>query len=118
MKSRVTDMLAANVVRDLTISTFHALGLRILKSRLKDAGYRPGFSIYDAEDVRSLLLKLLRGEEGDIRTIVEPVQWQISRWKNDFLGPEHVTVEEDNPVSRLAAKAYPEYDRHMRAYDA
>jgi len=118
MKSRVTDLLAADVVRDLTISTFHALGLRILKSRLKEAGYRPGFSIYDAEDSRSLLIKLLHGTEGDIRTIAQPVQWQISRWKNDFLAPGQVTVDETNPISVLAAKVFPEYDHHLRVYNA
>src|SRR5205814_727984 len=55
MKLRVTDMLAADAVRELSISTFHALGLRILREHLAQAGYRPGFSIYDAEDSRTLI---------------------------------------------------------------
>ncbi len=118
MKSRVTDMLAADIVRELNISTFHALGLRILKSRLKEAGYRPGFSIYDAEDSRSLLVKLLRGADGDVRKLAEPVQWQISRWKNDFLAPEHVAPDNQDNVQRLAAQVYAEYQRHMQAYNA
>jgi ATP-dependent DNA helicase Rep len=121
MKQRVSDRLAADVVRELTISTFHALGMRILKGRLKEAGYRPGFSIYDTEDVRSLLMKLLRdkcGTDGDPRTLAEPVQWQISRWKNDFLAPDAVTVDDNNRIHRLAALVYPDYERHMQAYNA
>ena len=118
MKQRVTDMLAADVVRELTISTFHALGLRILRARLKEAGHRPGFSIYDTEDSRSLLMKLLRNADGDPRQFAEPVQWQISRWKNDFLAPADVAPAEGDRIQRLAAQVYPEYERHMLAYNA
>jgi ATP-dependent DNA helicase Rep len=121
MKQRVTDLLAADVVRELTISTFHSLGLRILKGRLKESGYRPGFSIYDAEDVRSLLAKLLRdkvGADGDPRTLAEPVQWQISRWKNDFLAPADVRADDSDRIPRLAAAVYADYERHMLAYNA
>jgi len=106
----------------LTISTFHALGLLILKGHLQQAGYRPGFSIYDAEDSRSLVSKLLRGADGpgmeNDRTLVEPVQWQISRWKNDNLAPVDVCADEGDNVQRLAAKVYAEYDRSLRAYNA
>ncbi len=118
MKLRVSDMLAADVVRELAISTFHALGLRLLRGRLKEAGYRPGFSIYDAEDSRSLLMKLLRGADGDARTLAEPVQWQISRWKNDLIAPEDVPADGGTNIHRLAATVYADYERHMQAYNA
>jgi ATP-dependent DNA helicase Rep len=118
MKSRVTDLLAGNAVREITISTFHSFGLRILREKLKQAGYRPGVSIYDTEDSRSLLVKLLRGADGDPRTLGDPVQWQISRWKNDLLAPDDVRPEKDNRVQQVAAHIYGDYERHMRAYNA
>jgi ATP-dependent DNA helicase Rep len=117
MKSRVTDLLAADMIRELTISTFHALGLKMLRGRMKEAGLRPGFSIYDSEDTRSLLVKLLRGTEGDPRSVAESAQWRISRWKNDLLAPEDV-VPGDDKIDHLAVKIYPEYQRHLRAYNA
>lgn len=118
MKSRVTDLLAGNAIRQLTISTFHSFGLGILRKHLAQAGYRPGPSIYDSEDSRSLLVKLLRGADGDPRLLADPVQWQISRWKNDLVSPEDARPEKDNQVQRIAALVYGEYERHMRAYNA
>ncbi|HKQ31173.1 MAG TPA: UvrD-helicase domain-containing protein [Burkholderiales bacterium] len=118
MKSRVTDLLAGNAIRELAISTFHSFGLRILREQLKLAGYRPGVSIYDTEDSRTLLVKLLRSMDGDPRTVADPVQWQISRWKNDLIGPTDAQPENGNRVQQLAARVYVEYERHMQAYNA
>lgn len=118
MKSRVTGLLARNAVRELTISTFHSFGLHILRQKLGDAGYRPGVSIYDTEDSRNLLVKLLRSADGDPRILADPVQWQISRWKNDLVGPNDVLPENDNRVQQIAANVYGDYERHMQAYNA
>jgi ATP-dependent DNA helicase Rep len=118
MKSRVGDLLSGDAARQLTVSTFHSFGLNILRRHLAQAGYRPGFSIYDTEDSRSLLVKLLRGADGDPRMLAEPVQWQISRWKNDLVGPDDAVPDDSNTVQRMAARVYAEYERHMRAYNA
>jgi ATP-dependent DNA helicase Rep len=59
MKTRLNDLLDGARTKGLTVGTFHALGLAILREHLEVLGFRPGFSIYDAEDSRALVARLL-----------------------------------------------------------
>lgn len=55
MESRVKE-LTNRKLQNLTVSTFHAFGVRILRSDIDKLGYRENFSIYDETD-RSALIK-------------------------------------------------------------
>src|SRR3569623_413351 len=78
MKGRVAELMAGKEAKGLQVSTFHTLGLNILRRELAALGYRPGFSIFDAEDSASLLRELMRREFND-DSQVSNVQWPISR---------------------------------------
>ena len=47
MKQRVNELLGADNTSGLTISTFHRLGMSILREEIKASGRKPGFSIFD-----------------------------------------------------------------------
>ncbi|MEL7398952.1 MAG: UvrD-helicase domain-containing protein, partial [Pseudomonadota bacterium] len=50
MKERVTGLLKASKkgsAKGLTVSTFHNLGLNIIRREYKALGFKPGFSIFD-----------------------------------------------------------------------
>ena len=47
--------LTGKKLQNLTISTFHAFGVRILRQDIDKLGYRPNFSIYDETDRYSLI---------------------------------------------------------------
>ncbi|MBP5357704.1 MAG: UvrD-helicase domain-containing protein [Treponema sp.] len=47
--------LTGKKLQNLTISTFHAFGVRILRQDIDKIGYRPNFSIYDETDRYSLI---------------------------------------------------------------
>ena len=117
MKERVGKLLHGKESRGLRVSTFHTLGLDIIRRQVQQLGYKPGFSIFDAQDSASLIRELLRREAGD-NELEKQVQWQISRWKNAFTGPEQAALEADDPLSRAAAQLYAEYNRHLKAYNA
>jgi ATP-dependent DNA helicase Rep len=117
MKTRVGDLLSGREARALTISTFHTLGLNILRSHLAEAGYRPGFSIYDADDSAALIGKLVRAQ-GAAKNTVDAVRWRISRWKNDLVDPEQAIGAAADAAEQLAARTYVEYERHIKAYNA
>lgn len=119
MKSRVGDLLHGDQSKDVLISTFHTLGLKILREHLADIGYRQGFSIYDGEDSQSLISKLLRGQFSGKNNPAEAVRYQISLWKNNLIAPSEapLSTEGDN-TQNIAARVYGEYERHMQAYNA
>ncbi len=117
MKARVTDLLGKKMAAEIPVSTFHTLGLRILRAHLPEAGYRPGFSIHDADDSQNLIARLLRADNIDRRQ-VDAVRYRISRWKNDLITPEQATGLAAQPVELLAARVFAEYDRHLQACNA
>ncbi|MBI3547236.1 MAG: UvrD-helicase domain-containing protein [Gammaproteobacteria bacterium] len=119
MKSRVGDLLHKDHSKDLLISTFHTLGLKILRDHLADIGYRQGFSIYDGEDSQSLIAKLLRGQFSGKNNPAEAVRQQISLWKNNLIAPADAPLSAaGNSTQDIAARVYGEYERHMQAYNA
>ena len=120
MKARVGKLLDGKQSRGLQISTFHTLGLNIIKRELATLGYKPRFSIYDSVDSLALIKELMRRDLGDDKGAVEQVRWCISRWKNDFITPEQALeqVVPDDPVTLVAARLYEEYTRHLKAYNA
>jgi ATP-dependent DNA helicase Rep len=116
MKSRVSELLMGSDAKGLAISTFHTLGLNILRKELAASGYKPGFSIHDAEDQLNLVRELARGQKG-----IEPerVQWQISDWKNALLTPEQAAAGSAGDSFKLvAAGIYAGYQRGLKAYNA
>ena len=118
MKERVGQRLDGKRSRGLKVSTFHSLGLDILRKEVKAAGYKPGFSIFDGQDATALLRELMRREAGDT-ALADQVQHRISAWKNGFVGPEGaLAAAAGDPADTAAAQLYAEYERHLKAYNA
>ncbi|NND69659.1 MAG: DNA helicase Rep [Halioglobus sp.] len=118
MKERVGKLLGAGASEGLTVSTFHQLGLRIIRAERKLLGLKNGFSIFDAEDTRTLIRDLLiqeHGAEGDQAAII---QQRISNWKNDRVLPEQAVAAGGSPADILSAQAYLRYQRALKAYNA
>lgn len=115
MKARVLALLSKEEAKGLTVSTFHTLGLNILKAEIKRLGYKPGFSILDAQDSANLLKQLaLKDDLED----VDDARWAISRWKNDFINAEQALYHAPNEQEVQAARLYEKYQRQLKAYNA
>ncbi|MDH3992791.1 MAG: UvrD-helicase domain-containing protein, partial [Gammaproteobacteria bacterium] len=118
MKERVGKLLGANAAEGLTVSTFHQLGLKIIRSERKLLGLKNGFSIFDGQDTQTLIKDLLiqeHGAEGDQAGVI---QRRISNWKNDRVLPEQALAGAKSPADMLCAQAYLRYKRALRAYNA
>ena len=87
MKERVGQMLKGREGHGLTVSTFHNLGLNIIRRELKTLGFRPGFSLFDPEDAKALLRDLMQKEADTDAEQINAVQNRISQWKNDLVLP-------------------------------
>ncbi len=118
MKERVGKLLNASSGEGLTVSTFHQLGLKIIRSELKELGLKSGFSIFDGQDTQSLVHDLLVQEHGADGDQARMIQQRISTWKNDRLLPEQAVAAAGNPADMLFAQAYLRYNRALRAYNA
>lgn len=121
MKQRAGELLNSEESRGLTVSTFHTLGLNIIRSEYKTLGYKAGFTIFDAQDSDTVLKELTMNEaaaESDDKKNDEDARWIISRWKNDFVSPEKAFEVATNANEILAAKLYRRYQRQLKAYNA
>lgn len=118
MKDRLGKLLPAGSLSGLIVSTFHNLGLRILREELTAAGLRRGFSIFDQTDSRQLLKEILREGNRDDDKLGDIVRQQISSWKNDMVSPDGALASATSPGEIQAARAYAEYDRMLRACNA
>jgi len=102
---------AAKVV----VATFHALGLKILRSEAKAAGLKSGFSIYDPADLETVVAELIGTSD---RGRARAAQWKISAWKNALVQPSAALSQARDELESLAARAYADYDAALSAYQA
>ncbi|MGH8597387.1 MAG: ATP-dependent helicase, partial [Gammaproteobacteria bacterium] len=101
------------------VSTFHTLGLRILKEEYAACGLRPRFTIFDAGDSKATLADIARRELGSNVFDILTLQQRISDWKSAMLGPADLAqLTETDPIARAAFRCYPEYVRALAAYNA
>ncbi len=117
MKERAGRLLTGEESKGLTVSTFHTLGLTMLRREHQRLGYKPGFSIFDAQDSSTLLKELGRKDETGVAQD-EATRWQISRWKNDLLTPEEAIAAAEDAKALAQAQLYARYQRQLRAYNA
>ncbi|WP_312244580.1 DNA helicase Rep [Stutzerimonas nitrititolerans] len=117
MKERVSSLLRGGEGRGLTVSTFHNLGLNIIRKEYARLGYKPGFSIFDEGDIKALLSDIMQkeyaGDDG-----VDEIKGYIGSWKNDLITPEQALAEARNPKEQTAAIVYTHYQRTLKAYNA
>ncbi len=118
MKERVGKLISGPDARGLIVSTFHNLGLNIIRAEHKKLGYKPGFSIFDAEDAKALLRDLMIREGEENSDILNAAQMQISSWKNAMLTPQAAISAAKNPEELQIAQVYVLYNRYLKAYNA
>ena len=118
MKERIGKLLRGDATQGLTVSTFHQLGLKIIRTERKTLGLKSGFSIFDGEDTRTLIRDLLIQEHGAEGDQANTIAQRISSWKNDRVLPEQALAKAKSPADILCAQAYLRYKRALKAYNA
>ena len=118
MKERVGKLVKGKAAHGLTVSTFHNLGLNIIRREHKALGYKPGFSIFDAEDARSLIKEIML-KDGDLDTdLLDNVQNQISNWKSGLIEPQEALERAESDGEQVWALVYERYNQALQAYNA
>lgn len=118
MKDRVSKLVSGQESHGLTVSTFHNLGLNIIRRECKHLGYKSSFSIFDQEDARSLIKELML-RDGDLDTdLLDMVQNQISNWKGGLIEPEQAAALAESNSEQTLAIIYERYNQALLAYNA
>lgn len=118
MKDRVARLLSSAKTSGLTVSTFHNLGLTIIRSEIKTLGFKPGFSILDQEDCRNLLKELLVRHSDLDEKLIDNVQASISEWKNALLDPNQALAAATSNGEQRIALVYERYQQALRIYNS
>lgn len=119
MKSRVSCLLTDREIRGLVVSTFHALGLDIIRKEHKALDFKASLSVFDEQDRTQILKELISFHtQNPVETdAAESVGREISRRKALFLLPHDTTPPPIAEVSDFDA-IYALYLQQMKAYNA
>ena len=115
MQERIGKLLDASAANELQISTFHSLGVRILREEAKALGYKPRFSIFDSADCAGIIAEAAKTVD---KATLRRLQSIISNWKNGLVSPEAARQLAGNEHEALAAAAYLSYEATLKAYQA
>jgi DNA helicase-2/ATP-dependent DNA helicase PcrA len=112
MKERVAGMLDSADAKEITLSTFHSLCVRILRADATHLGYKSNFSIFDDGDQSGLIKKIInRVTSADESMDPGVARALISKAKNNAWRPP----EDDETV---IGAVYRRYEQELRAQNA
>ncbi|OGM92676.1 hypothetical protein A2372_00520 [Candidatus Wolfebacteria bacterium RIFOXYB1_FULL_54_12] len=105
------------LVKELFLGTFHSFGARILKKEARIFGRTANYTIFDADDSKSLIKKVVAGaglSERDAKRLTPLVlRREFSKIKDEMVDPEQA---EDELVYRLF-KLYEQALQNNNAFD-
>ncbi len=115
MRERVAASVEAEKAKLVTVSTFHALCVRILRQDIEKLGYKANFTIYDQSDVVGLIRQIItRLSAKDEKLEPAAAQNLISRAKNLGVDSPAEQVEQETLVGAVFAR----YQRDLKRLNA
>jgi superfamily I DNA/RNA helicase len=118
MQERMKELVGSRG-KGMTISTFHSLGVKILRQDIRKLGYKKNFSIYSTSDQLGLIRQALR-ETNDSQKKFDPdsILWKISGAKNALLTPEQYRPTGFDEIEQMAVAIYPRYQALLKSCNA
>jgi len=116
MQERIGKLLAEpRQAKQLTVSTFHSLGVKILRQEAQALGLKDRFSIMDSDDCFSLVQDLAITTD---KQLIRRIQTAMSLWKNGLVDPELALQQAQDEDEAIAARVYRSYVATLSAYQA
>ncbi|MEK3750180.1 DNA helicase PcrA [Paenibacillus sp. FSL E2-8871] len=115
MQERVSKLVGPEG-RDIWVSTFHSMCVRILRKDIERIGFTSNFSILDSTDQLSVIRNCMKELNIDTKKF-EPkaVQAIISASKNELITPAQYEQKVGDYFEGLVAKVYKMYQRRLRS---
>ena len=118
MRERVAGM-AGSLADGIVVSTFHSLGVRILRRDIRILGFKPNFSIYSTSDQAGVIRQAMRERDIDTK-VIDPdrILWRISGLKNGLTTPSGFVPDRSSPLDLATAVVYPRYQELLKGFNA
>ena len=117
MKSRLAKILGKTQTAQIPISTFHTLGLNILRKNPEKAGLRANFTLLDDQDSLGIIRALAESHVSLDKSEAENIAYNISRLKSASISPEQA-LSDPSITNAITAKFYERYVRQLKAFNA
>lgn len=118
MRERV-DKIVSDRAGMVWVSTFHSLCVRILRRHIGLLGYESNFTIYDTEDQKSVIKRLIKEMDIDTKQFKERLFLnKISSAKNELIGPDGYLLANSGVGEALIGKVYKAYQRRLAEFNA
>lgn len=116
MQERIAKILQnPKDAKNITVSTFHSLGVKILRQEAKHLGLKDRFSIMGSDDCFALIQDMALTTD---KQVIRRIQTAISLWKNGLIDPETALAQaQDNDEAQIA-RIYASYIATLSAYQA
>lgn len=115
MKERISHSLGRQETRGLKISTFHTLGLDIIRKEYKQLGIKSNFSLFDDQDQFSLLKELTEQWFDGDKDLINQLRSTISNWKNDLVDATIAMAKAQGKKEQLFAHCYQLYEQQQKS---
>jgi len=115
MQERAAKLTQGVNTKGLIVTTFHSLGLRMLREDAAHAGLKPAFSILDSADALQIVSEILKTTD---KQEIRRAATRISLWKNELASPAAALQSAEDDNARAYARIYDRYDATLRAYQA
>ncbi|BFH65497.1 DNA helicase PcrA [Paenibacillus azoreducens] len=115
MQERVTKLVGGEG-RDIWVSTFHSMCVRILRKDIDRIGFNSNFTILDSTDQLSLVRNCMKDLNLDTKKF-EPkaVLSLISTAKNELITPAQYEQKAGDYIESIAAQVYTMYQRRLKS---
>ena len=118
MRERLGNLVGGGV-RGMWVSTFHSMCVRIIRANADILGFTPNFTIYADDDSKRLVKDIMANLSIDPKRFPDKaIRGRISDAKNRLLVAEDYAAEARDPVAKVVARVYPEYQRRLQAANA
>lgn len=115
MKARIAHSIGKKACRGLWISTFHALGLEIIKRDYATIGIKANFTLFDEYDQRALISELTFDVLQNNRDLINQLIRSISYWKTNLIDPSKALLNSKTEQDTCFAQCYALYENQLKA---
>jgi DNA helicase-2/ATP-dependent DNA helicase PcrA len=117
MRTRIESLCGVDVARSLWVGTFHATCATLLRAHGAAVGVQPNFLIYDTNDQKAVLSRVLKDLDLDDRRYPpRAILSHIHKHKQEGRGPDEAAAT--SYLDDVAVRIFRAYEERLRAANA